>query len=169
LNGRIILRQPSSMAAGQREEFARLVRKGFRTAGADLDARICAAKCLALHYSADAELTAIAALKAPVYRYRHNVFTTAGSHASCADYKVELGWVYVEPADRRTQIATNLCEQLLASVARDFVFATTRTDNAAMSRILRRCAFSEVGEPFMHRGEPLRLYLRPCQITSGRF
>ena len=125
-----------------------------------MTARIRAAKCLAFYYSPSGELVAIAALKAPNDEYRRDVFKMAGSPASYADYKVELGWVYVVPDYRRKQIATNLCEQLLLSAAGDQVFATTRSDNGVMSRILRACAFAEVGNPYMHRGEQLRLYLR---------
>jgi len=160
LNSGIVLRQPNYAVPEQREDFARLVRTGFRTAGADLNARIRAAKCLAFHYSPSGELTAIAALKMPDDEYRHDVFKMADSPASYADYKVELGWVYVVPACRRNQVATELCEQLLLRATGDFVFATTRLDNAIMSRILRACAFAEAGKPFMHRGEQLRLHLR---------
>jgi len=156
----IVLRPPNDTVAEQREDFARLVRTGFRTAGANLNARIRAAKCLAFRYSPSGELSAIAALKVPDDEYRNAVFKMADSPASYADYPVELGWVYVVPADRRKQVATELCGQLLLRATGDFVFATTRSDNAAMRRILRACAFAEVGKPFMHRGEQLRLYLR---------
>jgi RimJ/RimL family protein N-acetyltransferase len=160
LNRSIILRQPKNITAEQCEDFERLVRIGFRTARTNLNTRIRAAKCLAFHYSPSGELTAIAALKAPDDQYRHDVFKMADSPASYTDFKVELGWVYVVPAYRRKQVATELCTQLLSSATGDFVFATTRSDNAVMSRILRACAFSEVGKPYMHRGEQLRLYLR---------
>jgi ribosomal protein S18 acetylase RimI-like enzyme len=126
-----------------------------------LNARICAAKCLAFHYSPGGELTAIAALKAPGDQYRHDVFAIAGSPVSYTDVQTELGWIYVDPAFRRKQIATMLCEQLLLRTTGNFVFATTRSDNTAMRRILRACAFAEVGKPYMHRGEQLSLYLRP--------
>ena len=85
----------------------------------------------------------------------------AGVPDSCADYKLELGWVYVVPAYRRKQVASKLCEQLLLRAKGDFVFATTRSDNAMMSRILRACAFTAVGNPYTYRSEELRLYLRP--------
>ena len=125
-----------------------------------MNARIRATKCLAFHYSPSGELTAIAALKAPDAEYRDAVFKMADSPASYADFQLELGWVYVVPAYRRKQVATEICEQLLLRAAGDCVFATTRSDNAAMGRILRACGFAEVGKPFMHRSEQLRLYLR---------
>ena len=90
----------------------------------------------------------------------------AGAPASFADFELELGWVYVIPAYRKKQIATRLCEQLLSSATDVSVFATTRSDNAAMSRILRASAFFEVGKPYMHRGEQLGLYLRSIRANS---
>jgi len=162
LNGSTVLRQPNTSTEEQRREFARLVRQGFETAGAGLDNRICAAKCLAFHYPTRDKLAAIAALKSPNDQYRHDVFNKAGSPESCADYKVELGWVYVDPAYRGNRIATKLCELLLSRATNDCVFATTRTNNALMSRILGTSGFANVGTPYIHRGEQLRLYLRPC-------
>jgi len=161
LNGSTILRQPNTSTEEQRREFAQLIRQGFETAGAGLDNRICAAKCLAFHYPTRDKLAAIAALKSPNVQYRHDVFSKAGSPESCADYKVELGWVYVEPAYRGNRIATKLCEQLLSRAATDCVFATTRTNNAPMGRILLTFGFANVGTPYIRRGEQLRLYLRP--------
>ena len=125
-----------------------------------MNARIRAAKCLAFHYSPGGELMAIAALKTPEDQYRHDVFEMAGSSASYADYKVELGWVYVVPAYRRKRVALELCEHLLLRTTCDFVFATTRSDNTVMSRILRACDFAEAGKPYIRRGEQLKLYLR---------
>lgn len=161
MNGGLVVREPNGTTADQRAAFAELVLRGFRTAGAGLSARISAARYLAFNCAPGGELTAIAALKAPEDQYRHDVFEMAGATASSADYKLELGWVYVKPAHRRKQVATMLCERLLSRVERDFVFATTGTDNAAMSRILHLCGFAETGNPYTYRGEQLRLFLRP--------
>ena len=127
-----------------------------------MDNRICAAKYLAFHYPNRDRLAAIAALKSPNDQYRQDVFNKAGCPESCADYKVELGWVYVEPDYRGNRIAMKLCEQLLSRVTADCVFATTRTNNALMGRILLTFGFANVGAPYIRRGEQLRLYLRPC-------
>jgi len=160
LGTRIEISRPGDAAAAKREEFARLVRDGFSTAGANLDARIRVAECLAFHYARSGDLGAIAALKVPDIRYRHDVFKMADALVSSADYRLELGWVYVVPAYRRKRTATMLCEKLVSYAAGDAVFATTRSDNTAMARILRTCDFAPVGQPYMHRGEQLRLYLR---------
>ena len=163
----MIVREPNGTTAEQRAAFARLVRRGFRTAGAGLSARVSAARYLAFNCAPGGELTAIAALKAPEDRYRHDVFGMAGATASSADYRLELGWVYVKPSHRRQRAATMLCERLLSRVERDSVFATTGTDNAAMRRILRWCGFVEVGNPYTYRGEQLRLFLRPLENGNG--
>lgn len=162
MNGSTVLRRPNTSTETQRREFARLVRRGFETAGAGLDDRICTAKCLAFHYPTRDKLGAIAALKSPNDQYRHDIFGKAGAPEICADYKVELGWVYVDPAYRGNRIATKLCELLLSCATTDCVFATTRTNNALMSRVLLTFGFANVGTPYMRRGEQLGLYLRPC-------
>ena len=127
-----------------------------------LDSRIGAARCLAFHYALLGPLVAIAALKLSDDQYRHDVFKWAGTRESYADYAVELGWVYVEPAYRGSRIATSLCEQLLSINTMDAVFATTRIDNAIMNRVLLTCGFEKVGTPYLYRGEQLRLFLRLC-------
>lgn len=162
LSGSTILRQPNNSTEEQRHDFARLVRQGFGTAGAGLDSRIGAARCLAFHYALLDGLVAIAALKSPDDKYRRDVFKWASSPESYTDYAVELGWVYVEPTYRESRIATRLCEHLLSITTIDAVFATTRIDNAVMSRVLLTCGFDKVGTPFLYREEQLGLYLRPC-------
>jgi len=168
LNSKTVLRQPNGCTGEQRREFARLVRRGFKTAGADLESRIRAARCLAFHCPAGDKLAAIAALKSRSDQYRQEVFAKASSPVSCADYKAELGWVYVEPEFRGNRLATKLCERLLSHATADCVFATTRTDNASMIHVLVALGFANAGTPYMHRDERLNLYLRPCWMPSDR-
>lgn len=153
--------RPSGASMEQRREFARLVRRGFKTAGTGLAGRIRASRRLAFHYSSGEDLVAIAALKSPGDQYRRRVFDAAGLHEDYAGYKSELGWVYVEPAYRGNRLATTLCRRLLSDAAIDAVFATTRTDNAMMSRVLRTCGFDAAGKPYVYRGELLQVFLRP--------
>jgi predicted GNAT family acetyltransferase len=156
-----VLGRPDCISQDQLRKFALLVRHGFKTAEADLnlDARIRAAKRLALHYSTSHELVAIAALKSPSASYRQDVFNAAGINENSADYGVELGWVYVKPASRGKRLATTMCEKLLSHTEIDAVFATTRSDNMVMNHLLLVCGFNMVGKPYLHRNEQLRLYL----------
>ena len=105
-------------------------------------------------------LAAVAALKAPKERYRDDVFKKAEARVSPADYKLELGWVFVVPAHRGNRIAENLCQLLLTRVPTSCVFATTRPDNISMIRILLALGFARAGKPYARRNEELVLFLR---------
>jgi ribosomal protein S18 acetylase RimI-like enzyme len=154
------LKEPIACTEAERREFARLVRQGFAPVTEPLDGRIRDAACLAFHYAAGDALGAVAALKAPDERYRHDLFEKADARISAADCRLELGWVFVVPAHRGNRIAERLCRLLLARVPGSSVFATTRTNNHAMIRILLALGFTRVGQPYPRRDEALALYLR---------
>jgi len=162
-NAATYFKEPIACTEGERGEFARLVREGFEGSDEGLPGRIRAAKWLAFHYAAGGTLAAIAGLKVRDERYRDDVFEQARARVTSADYKLELGWVYVVPAHRGKRIAEGLCEQLLAREPASSVFATTRPDNASMMRILHALGFARVGQPFPQRNEELVLFLRPCR------
>lgn len=166
MNSTMLFKEPTACTQDECLQFARLVREGF--AGArDLDARIPASRLLAFHYAAAGPLVAIAALKAPGEQYREDVFRKAGAAASHVDYELELGWVFVAPSHRRQQVAATLCRRLMARVAASSVFATTRTDNVVMTKILVPLGFTRVGRPYPRRGEQLLLFLRPNSSSAA--
>lgn len=158
--GRAHLRQPSACTQGQLREFERRVRQGFDGSDDGLPRRIRAAKWLAFWSTPEDELAAIAGLKAPTERYRADVFEKADADVSAAEYRLELGWVFVLPAHRGQGIALGLCQRLLARVPAARVFATTRPDNHSMIRILGALGFVRVGRPYPRRDEELVLFLR---------
>jgi RimJ/RimL family protein N-acetyltransferase len=125
-----------------------------------LDGRIRDANRLAFYYAAGDTLAAVAALKAPNERYRDDVFKKADAGISTAEYKLELGWVFVVPVHRGNRIAASLCQQLLTRVSASCVFATTRPDNISMIRILLALGFARAGKPYPRRNEELVLFLR---------
>jgi len=160
LNGTAHFKEPIFCTEGERREFARLVRQGFESADEGLHGRIRDAKWLAFYYAAGDTLAAVAALKAPNDRYRDDVFQKAEARVSPADYKLELGWVFVVPAHRGNRIAESLCPLLLARVPTSCVFATTRTNNISMIRILLALGFARAGKPYPRRSKDLILFLR---------
>ena len=161
MKGTVHTKEPNTCTEGELREFARLVRQGFATANESLEGRVRDAKWLAFHYGPSDTLEAVAAIKAPTTRYRHDVFRMADACASPADYTLELGWVFVAPGQRGSQIAERLCRQLLERVPASSLFATTRTDNFAMMKILNALGFTRVGTPYSWRNEELMLFLRP--------
>jgi len=158
--GNMHTKESLTCTEGARREFARLVRQGFATANEGLDSRLRDAKWLAFYYAPGDTLEAVAALKAPTQRYREEIFKKAGAAVNPADYPLELGWVFVVPAHRGNRIAERLCRQLVERVPTSAVFATTRTDNASMMRILVALGFTRVGTPYPWRNEELVLFLR---------
>ncbi|MGD8699992.1 MAG: hypothetical protein PVJ43_11915, partial [Gemmatimonadales bacterium] len=159
--GSAYLKEPMACTERERQEFERLVRQGFAGSDEGLPSRIRDAKWLAFHYTARNALGAIAALKAPTEEYRRDVFEKADAGVSHADYELELGWVFVAPAYRGKRIAESLCAQLVSGERTAGVFATTRTNNTSMIRILHALSFSRVGNPYRRRDERLVLFLRP--------
>ena len=143
-------------------EFARLVRQAF-PAAANLETRISAAWWLGFHYAPDVTLVAVAALKAPDERRRTLVFDKACTTATIADYRVELGWVFVDPAHRGERIAERLSHALLEHAPEPRVFATTRRNNAPMICTLEALGFTRSGKPFPWRSEEFLLFLRSTE------
>ena len=156
LNGTAHFKEPIACTEGERREFERLVRQGFPAADA-LEDRIRDAKWLAFYYAADGTLGAVAALKAPTEQHRQDLFKKAHAPVSPAEYKLDLGWVFVLPAYRGNRIAESLCRQLLARVPTSCVFATTRTNNSPMIRILLALGFARAGKPYPRRNEEMAL------------
>lgn len=159
-------KQPIACTEAERREFARLVRQAF-PAAVNLEARIGAAWWLGFHYAADDTLAAVAALKAPDEQRRADVFQKAETPASIADYRVELGWVFVDPAYRGRRIAEQLGRALLTHAPEPRVFATTRRSNVPMIRTLRELGFARSGKPFPWRSAEFLLFLRSAEPPTG--
>jgi RimJ/RimL family protein N-acetyltransferase len=161
VSGAALFKEAIACTEAERRDFERLVRQGFEGSDEGLPGRIRDAKWLAFYYAAGGTLAAIAGLKAPAERYRDDIFNHADARVSPADYKLELGWVFVVPAHRGNQIGEDLCRSLLARVPTSAVFATTRPHNSSMIRILLALGFARAGQPFPRRNEELVLFLRP--------
>ena len=160
MSGATHLKKPMSCTTGEIQEFASLVREGFRGSDEGLLGRVETARLLAFHYAVDDSLAAIAGLKEPSGRHRRDLFNKASVYVSPADYEVELGWVYVVPNERGARLAEDICRQLLAGESGAGVYATTRSNNAPMIEILRNLGFALTGEPFSRRDEELVMLLR---------
>ncbi len=153
---------PAACSKQDLSEFTELVRQGFPEA-VDLDARVLEADLLGLYRIADGRLVAVAALKRPHKQHRRAVFAGAGITGHAVHYELDLGWIFVDAAYRRSGIASRLCRCLLERVPDAGVFATTRPDNVAMIAILHALGLRHAGAPLMHprRRERLLLFVRP--------
>lgn len=142
------------------------MRQGFDPVREPLNGRICDAQWLAFHYVAGDTLAAIAAIKTPSEQYRQDLFEKADARVGAADYRLELGWVFVTPAHRGSHIARSLCRMLLEHVPTSDLFATTRPNNSPMINILKRLGFSRVGRTYARRNEELVVFLRPASSAK---
>lgn len=168
MSDRAVSKRPADCTGDELRRFAAAVRQGFASANETLEGRIRRAEWLAFHDAGGGgALDAVAALKAPERSYREEVFEKADARVSPDDFELELGWVFVLPAHRGRGIAESLCRQLLARVPAARIFATTRTDNALMMRILRALGFVRVGRPYRRRGEELVVFLHSPAASVG--
>lgn len=162
---RTLFKQPSACTRAELDAFESLVQESGEVVGQGLQGRIRAAACLAFHYSAPGRLTAIAALKVPHRSYRDRVFASARSGRRPEVYPLELGWFFVRPLDRGRRMSQRLAAPLLSQADGQGVFATTRTGNSAMLKVLQSLGFRRTGAPFRPRRSPatdeLVLLLRP--------
>ena len=141
------------------------MRVGFDGSDAGLPDRIRRARKLAFYYVGDRTVAAIAGLKVPGSRYRAETFASAKADADPADFELELGWVFVEPAHRGARIARVLCERLVAGAPELALLATTRENNRTMRRILAGLEFEHAGRPYPRNDEQLVLYLRASRTS----
>lgn len=87
---------------------------------------------------------AVGVLKTPMAVYRQKVFQSAGKSELVNKYKLELGYIYVEP-DFRSQ---GLASGIVNSLSRANVYATTRENNSKMNSILQNAGFVQAGNPY---------------------
>lgn len=155
-----VLRTPSECSRRELAAFERLVRVGFGGSDESLPTRMLGAACLAFRYEEGENLVAIAGLKQPTLELRSELFAKARCDLDPAEWRLELGWVFVSLTRRGARIATDLCGSLLDRVKGKPVFATTRPANVPMIRILESFGFKRAGKPFLRRREELTLFFR---------
>ncbi len=113
-----------------------------------------------------------AALKIPAASYRAKVFKNANSQLDPAAYPYELGWIFLDIAHRKKGQMTRLINDLLPAAKDSALFATTRTSNDIMRKMLAQLKFSEDGSEYKSEQNPddtlkLLVRTRPGIQTSG--
>ena len=142
----LVTKLPSECTAEELADFEACVLDGGEVVSAGLDQRIRAAKLLA--FVREGSLTvAVGALKRPVAQHRESVFAKAVASAHPTSFPFELGWIYVAPDQRDKGVASKIVRQLLEG-SDDAVYATARTTNQQMIKILITFGFQQDGEPF---------------------
>lgn len=154
---------PCDFASEQVDEFESAVKEGGEVESAGLRDRLMSARALVL-LREEKKLAAVAALKTPLAAYRTRVSQSAGVEFPAATYPFELGWVYVYPFARGRKYSQAVSSAALSKSDGRGVFATSRTDNAAMHATLTRLGFRPAGSAYRsQRGnQVLQLFLRPA-------
>lgn len=157
----IVQKTPNECSAAERADFAALVLAGGEVTAFGLGARIMKAKLL-IFLIQHSRLEGIAALKNPENNYKEGVFQKAQATVESNKFSFELGWVFVLRSSRGAGLSHKLVDAALSSTKGRAIFATSRTDNAPMHKVLNAHGFSCHGKPYAStRGDQqLALFLR---------
>lgn len=143
---------PQSTSSSQLDAFVSMVNAGGEVARG-LERRIKTAKALIFAERNDTVL-GVAAVKIPKDGYKARVFQNAGRAELAQGFEFELGWIYVGYEYRRLGLSTLLVGAALKARGVAPIFATTRSDNAAMAHVLLRTGFARIGQPYPSKENP---------------
>ena len=138
----VTIKKPSKCSVAELLDFAALVLAGGEVTPVGLDERVRKAENL-VFLMQDGCLKGIAALKNPASTYRSGVFHKAQASVQAKEYPFELGWVFVIPSSRRRGLSHKLVQAALSITGGQGVFATSRSDNVPMHKVLTAHGFSK--------------------------
>ena len=154
-------KKPSECSADELQDFAALVLAGGEVTAVGLEERIKKAESL-LFLVQDGCLKGIAAVKNPEKNYKERVFKKAQATVQANKFPFELGWVFVLPSSRGAGFSHKLVEAALSVTNDQAIFATSRTDNTAMHKVLKAHGFSCHGKTYASTrdNQQLALFVR---------
>ena len=154
------IKEPSECSEKEIEDVYLLAKKGGEVDPLGLRNRIRRAKYLAFHYEQN-ELVGIVGLKRPYETYKKVVFKRAGVPKEAEKYSLEIGWAYTKCVYRGKGICTGLIQKILEKSESENFFATVRTNNPAMHRVLEKTGFRRIGKPYHGRtNHSIQLFIR---------
>ena len=155
-----IVVSPDEASEEQKAAFMALVRDAGEVADG-LKARLARAAKLALLSTRD-ELAGTAAIKHPSASYRRKVFKNAKVDGA-DNFLHELGWVVIAKRWRGQHLTGTIVDAALRAIPGAAVFATTRSNNAAMHHVLEKRGFVRAGISYPSEQRPeqhIVLYVR---------
>lgn len=155
------IKEPSECSEKEIKDFYQKVLEGGQVDPFGLKDRIKRAALLAFHYEENT-LVGITALKRPDETYKKEVFRKAGVSKESDKYNLEIGWAYTTKEYRGRGICSSLIQELIVASVSQNMFATTKTDNLPMQKILKRNGFQKTGKSYLGRtsGYHLQLFTR---------
>ncbi|MBN9147761.1 hypothetical protein [Nitrobacter sp.] len=142
---------PNGFSQDERTLFGALVQQAGEVGGNGLATNIRDAKALVFGRLAG-KVLGIAALKCPQASYRKRIGGKAGVDLGPARYPLELGYVFLLPEAQGKKLSHGLVAAALTCADGAAVFATARTDNAAMLAVLVKAGFKQAGQDYRGRG-----------------
>jgi RimJ/RimL family protein N-acetyltransferase len=139
-----------ALSAAERQRFQELVIKGGEVGGAALETNISSARILIV-IREQGVICGVGALKRPQDSYREKVIKKAELALASANYPYELGYIFIEPSLRGRGLSHGLLATALDHSDGAGVFATVRTDNAAMRASLEAAGFTPAGRIYEGR------------------
>lgn len=163
MKNQIIIRQPNGCSAIELEAFVAVAVKGEEVEWQDIQRG--ARRAVALLWMEEGGVPfAVAALKMPFINYKQRVFRKAGILEEHGKFSLELGYIYVEDAQRGNGYGPMFVQEAIRLYGRDGIYATTRTDNVRMQDILKENGFSAAGAAYLssRNDSRLLLFIRPA-------
>jgi GNAT superfamily N-acetyltransferase len=163
-------RTPAGCSQSELAAFASLAATGGEVEADDIVSGAKRAIQLLWISDASGNPCATAALKSPNLGYKTRVFERSGlPDEAAARFDVELGYVFVDPAHRQDGCGTRLATRAIQIAGVRPVYATSRSDNNGMRRILERLDFVISGREYSSARDEairLRLFLRDSGSRS---
>ena len=143
----MMIDKPTNFTEDQKNEFEALVKLGRQVDIKGLGSRLNHSQLLGFYY-VENQLTSIVAIKRPDFGYRNRVFQKSHVSERSDEFSLELGWAYTVNEYRGKGIGGELAQAILEKAPRINIFATTKTDNYRMQRILTKNGFISIGKPY---------------------
>lgn len=150
--------QPDDCSPHDIETFIRIAAKGDEVELADIERGVRRAHTL-FWIVQDNAICAVAALKKPNESYCKRVFSKAGHRDSHEIFQLELGYIFVEETARHRGYAKTLVAHVIHALDGKAVYATTRSDNVGMKKILFSCGFQKCGTDYKSARTSVKLSL----------
>jgi GNAT superfamily N-acetyltransferase len=163
----VVIKKPNDCSNVELQDFGAFVLASGEVSAVGLSRRIEQAEALAFLLQGNC-LKGIAALKRPAQSYKVRVFESAEATANAGGFPYEMGWVFVLPSSRGSGFSHRLVHAAIAAAVPEAVFATSRTDNTPMHRVLAAHGFSRHGQPFASRRGNQNLVLFVSGVEDRR-
>jgi GNAT superfamily N-acetyltransferase len=139
-----VIKKPSDCSEAELQDFAALILAGGEVTAVGLNTRIKKAEALVFLSQSDC-LKGIAAVKNPEQNYKSDVFQKAKASVQANEFTFELGWVFVLPSSRGAGFSHKFVQARLGATDGRAIFATLRSDNTPMHKVLNANGLSKNG------------------------